>query len=638
MSQSFRSWFFEGMRPSAKVRDEKSPWYCVMCLTGLDYFGSLGYAPGIAALSAGLLAPQATIVLVLLTLLGALPMYKRVAEKSPHGQGSIAMLEELVPGWIGKALILCLLGFAATDFIITITLSTADAAAHIAENSYVKQLCAADHSWAFLQYRMGVTITLLTILTLVFMKGFKEAVQVAIVVVSAFIILNLGVSVVGCYEVFRTPNAWATWQAHLVASFQTPWNMAFRSLIVFPALALGMSGFETGVTVMPIVIGDPLDKERDLAERIRNTKKLLTAAAVIMSSFLLISSFMCTLLIPQAAFQTGGEANGRALAYIAHKYMGNIYGTCYDISTIFILWFSGASSMAGLLSLVPRYLPRFGMAPTWAQATRPLVLFFGLVSYVVTYLFNADVDAQGGAYATGVLVLMSSAAIAVFFSVPKSKYLTRIMYMLISAIFIYTTVMNVNQRPEGLHIAAFFITTIFIISFISRAMRSTELRTKNVNFGEKGTIFVEQNKNKVVHLVAHTPGTYDYGACEQKARDLHYLHHSDAADLVFLEVTVKDASDFTDDEILIHAQEIDGYQILRCESAAVPNAIASVLIQIRNRTGVVPHAFLYWTEGNPIFYALKYIFLGSGETGPVTREILREVEPDVSRRPRIHVA
>lgn len=639
IKRKFRRWFFEGMRPSAHVRDEKSPWYYVMCLTGLDYFGSLGYAPGIAALSAGLLAPQATTVLVLLTLLGALPMYKRVAEKSPHGQGSIAMLEELVPGWIGKVIILCLLGFAATDFIITITLSTADAAAHIAENSYVKQLCAADHSWAFLQYRMGVTITLLTILTLVFMKGFKEAVQVAIVVVSTFILLNLGVAFVGCYEVFRTPDAWSMWQEHLVASFQTPWNMTIKSLIVFPALALGMSGFETGVTVMPIVIGDPAgDKERDLAERIRNTKKLLTAAAVIMSSFLLISSFMCTLLIPQPAFQAGGEANGRALAYIAHKYLGNIYGTCYDISTILILWFSGASSMAGLLSLVPRYLPRFGMAPTWAKATRPLVIFFGIVSYVVTYLFKADVDAQGGAYATGVLVLMSSAAVAVFFTIPKSKFLSRTMYFFISAIFIYTTVMNINQRPEGLHIAAFFIATIFIISFISRAMRSTELRTQNVNFGEKGTSFVEQYQNKVVHIVAHTPGSYDYRACEQKARDLHYLHHSDAPDLVFLEVTVKDASEFTDDELLIHAQEIDGYQVLQCESTAVPNAIASVLIQIRNRTGMVPHAFLYWTEGNPIFYALKYIFLGSGETGPVTREILREVEPDVARRPRIHVA
>jgi hypothetical protein len=636
-TKRLRSWFFQGMKPSAKARDEKAPWLWVMCLTGLDYFGSLGYAPGIAALSAGLLAPQATLVLVLLTLCGALPMYKRVSEKSPHGQGSISMLEKLVPGWTGKALILCLIGFAATDFIITITLSAADAAAHIAENSYVKQLCSQDHTWLFLENRMGVTFALLLVLAFVFLMGFKEAVQVAVVVVSAYILLNIGVAAVGCYEVFRKPEDWTHWLTQLVETYKTPWHMMTRSLIVFPALALGMSGFETGVAVMPIVKGDPSDTEDKPTGRIRGTKKLLTTAALVMSTFLLLSSFMTTLLIPQAAFQQGGEANGRALAYIAHKYLGAGYGTCYDISTIFILWFSGASSLAGLLSLVPRYLPRFGMAPDWARATRPLVIFFALVSFVVTYLFKADVDAQGGAYATGVLVLMSSAAVAVFLSLPKTDYLARVIYFSISSIFAYTTVMNVAQRPEGLHIAAFFILSIFIISFISRAFRSTELRTGNVKFDENAQKILERFKGKPIYIVAHTPGSHDYKACERRARELHYLDIAEAPELIFLEITVKDASDFTEDELFVQCVEEDGYHILRCSSAAVPNAIASILIDIRNKIGTVPHAFLYWTEGNPIFFALKYLFLGVGETGPVTREILREAEPNANRRPRIHV-
>ena len=128
-------------------------------------------------------------------------------------------------------------------------------------------------------------------------------------------------------------------------------------------LGLGLSGFETGVAVMPQVRGGATDSEDNPAGRIRGTKRLLTTAALIMSAFLITSSIVTTLLIPQEAFQPGGPANGRALAYLAHEYLGNVFGSVYDISTICILWFAGASALAGLLNLVPRYLPRYGMAP-----------------------------------------------------------------------------------------------------------------------------------------------------------------------------------------------------------------------------------------------------------------------------------
>src|SRR3979409_1625044 len=152
----------------------QSFWLWVMCLTGVDYFSTLGYQPSIAFEATGLLTPFATVLLVLVTLLGAYPVYAYVAGKSPHGQGSIAMLEKLLHGWKGKLLVLILLGFAATDFVITKTLSAAAAAVHLLENpNWPKE-------WAGDAWQMGATMLLLVVLGAVFMRGFGEVIGIAV--------------------------------------------------------------------------------------------------------------------------------------------------------------------------------------------------------------------------------------------------------------------------------------------------------------------------------------------------------------------------------------------------------------------------------------------------------------------------
>lgn len=591
-----------------------------MCLTGLDYFSTLGYQPGIAFLAAGLLSPVATLVLVLITLLGALPVYSAVAQRSPNGQGSISMLAELFPGWTGKLLVLCLLGFAATDFIITMTLSTADATAHVIENPFFP---------AFLHHKVGLTLVLLGMLGGIFLAGFREAIGLAIVLVGSYLALNVIVVSVGLYELARHPSLLAGWRNHLFEVHGSVPQMIGLALLVFPKLALGLSGFETGVVVMPLIEGDA-------EQRIRNTRKLLLTAALIMSVFLLGSSLITSVLIEPQEFRKGGEANGRALAFLAHRYLGDAFGTTYDISTILILAFAGASAMAGLLNLVPRYLPRFGMAPEWARASRPLVLVFTAIAFVVTVLFDADVDAQGGAYATGVLVLMTSAAVAVTVSVWNSK--ARLPFLLIAAAFTYTTVVNMFERPEGLRIASFFIFLTVATSVVSRAMRATELRINRVTFNAAALGIIESDLDKVIRVVAHRPGRDDLAEYEEKDRSTRSCHNLSLEEqIIFLEVEPGDASDFTDD-IEVTGVTVGGHQVLRTRSAAVPNAIAAILLELSESTGRLAHVYFGWTEGNPVGYFFRFLFLGEGDVAPVTREVLRKKIRDPKLRPNVHVS
>lgn len=492
---------------------KKHSWLAVLCLIGLDYFSTLAYLPALGLLTIGMFSPFATIAIVLVTLFGAAPVYFEVAKRSYVGQGSIAMLEKLVSGWFGKLFILAIISFAATDFVITITLSVADASAHIIENPSLTFLFKDQTNWLI---NLGISLGMLGILGLVFFLGMREAIITGILVSVPFLLLTFVIIFRGLYELFAHPhlfsNLFQNFNYHGSINYQgLNWMFFFIILLTFPRLALGLSGFETGVMTMPYINGEgkriPEEKSKieheqekieeakklEILGRIKNTKKMLLTGALIMSFCLITSTLITNIFITQDQVKPGGVAANRALSYLGHKFLGNIFGDIYDVSTITILWFAGGSAMAGLLAIIPRYLPRFGMAPRWVASQRPVVLIITIICTAILLVFRADVTSQSGAYATGVLGLILSSAIAVsivlikeIFQSKKSKKLHlwfKFYYFLfISFVFLYIFVDNIYLRPDGIIISSLFFICIVIGSAISRLFRASELRINTAGF------------------------------------------------------------------------------------------------------------------------------------------------------------
>ena len=590
------------------------PWWKVIWLTGVDYFSTLGYQPGIALLAAGAVAPIATVILVLVTLFGALPVYAQVARRSYAGQGSIAMLENLLSGWKGKVLVLTLLGFAATDFVITMTLSAADAAKHAIENPFLHPILG--------EHQILVTLAILTVLAAVFLKGFNEAIGLAAVAAVPYLALNLVVLGRGVLEVIANPALLAGWRSALAAQGNFPLLMA-GALLVFPKLALGLSGFETGVSVMPLIDGGEADRGYSPRAggapmgRVTNTRKLLFTAAAIMSGMLILSSIVTTLLIDRADYAEGGKASGRAIAFLAHRYLGAGFGTVYDVSTILILGLAGASAMAGLLHLIPRYLPRFGMAPRWAALSRPLVLVLFAIDVIITLIFRADVEAQSGAYATGVLVLILSAAVAATLALWRERRWGLAAYTaILCLVFAYTLADNCLERPDGLIIGIIFTVLLMLVCAISRSIRSVEFRIPHGYFADvESWRLGPETRGKKVHLVPITSSSAD---ARRKKRAEIVRHYNVRGPFLFLHVNLLDnRSEFSAPLEVSLRKEGDDYVAEVFGAIAIANTIAYLSEAIDPKS-----IFIGLTRRGLMAQAVRYLLFGEGETGLMVYTIL----------------
>jgi hypothetical protein len=296
--------------------------------------------------------------------------------------------------------------------------------------------------------------------------------------------------------------------------------------------------------------------------------------------------------------------------------------------------------MAGLINIVPRYLPGYGMAPEWGRLVRPVVLVYTVLSIGITVAFGADVNAQAGAYATGILAMMVSGAVAVSISCYRGHQRKAAAgFGVLVLVMGYALVENVIHKPDGLVISAFFVAGIIVISLVSRVTRTTELRAERIDFDETARRFVLDSLvfDGRLDIVAHKPhGNSGRSYTTKEAIQRLVNPVPGTADVIFLEVAISDPSSFA--EVLqVHGTEVGGHRILRVCSPAAPNAIAAVLLALRDATGVIPHAYFDWSEGNPVTHMVRYLLLGQGDTAPVVREIIREHEPDPARRPRIHV-
>jgi hypothetical protein len=660
-------------------------WWVVLSLVGLDYFSSLAYLPSIAVTIMGensYLAPLAAAGVVLVTLLAALPVYWYVVGRSPHGHGGVGLLSQVLHGWTGKLLILIVLGFIATDFVITRSLSISDASAHIVSNPVYQENARAVtenretvRGWlpsslqgGFFdfwneQLVLAVVLTLLSFALYFFLvktlsRGF---ISVAVVVVVVYLLVNAVVLGGALTYLFGHPDLLTGWEHSLRpelgdirAETGGPLRAALRlAALAFPAMAIGLSGFELSLAAAPMIDGGSGDTEANPRGRIRRARLLLVVAALIMCVLVLASVFVVTILVPPTS---SGIVHHRALAYLAHgeALQGNIppgdvvpvagkaFGTLYDISTVLILCLAGASATISFKDIVPDFLARFGMQLVWAHKVGVIMHLFNLVILLVTVVFAASVEKQQWAYAASVLALLFSASLAAMLDVRQRLHgwLARVFlalpFTVVTILFAGMGVLIVFQQATGVAIALAFVLVVLLTAIVSRWLRSTEMRFEGFTFADQASQkrWAEICQLEFQVLVPHDPHGSTLRHKEHEIRDRHRLGPD--VPIIFLEVRLGDPSDFYG-KPLMKIDQVDGEEVVRVTHAtSIAHVVAAVGLAFRE-VGHPPELHFTWSNRSPLAANLDFLLLGQGNIPWMVHTLLQKGEPILARRPRVIV-
>jgi hypothetical protein len=664
----------------------------VLCVIGLDYLSTLAYQPSIAFGAAGRFAPLVTVLVACVTLFFALPLYWYIAGRSPHGGGSSALLERVIPGWFGKLLLLVLLAFGAVDLVFTRTFSAATAAEHLTFNpdpqwqqtlddatrggeGWRQQLpdwvkARSDGLWQRQTVVTLIVLTLSTVAGLIFFRGYtRNFVRLAVLAVAFYLVLTLIVVGSGVAYLIEHPHLVEGWWRAVWAGDWKPgaqvrpagdWGALLGECVpMLPALCLGLSGFELTLMAMPLVRGRKDDDPQKPRGAIRNTRILLTVAAVTMSGYLLTSTLVTTVLIPPGAQETTGQAKYRALAYLAHggalsdgesatamnPLFGLVFGTVYDFATVGILSLAGLSFALTLAAWIPPYLHRLGMEFTWSMNWGVLAYLFLGVKFAVTAYYGADVDAHRAAYLTAVLAIFAFAALAAMVDVWQRRRdmnwrkLFRVppLFLLALGAFAVCAVTVAWARPVGAVMAGAFIALVLGVSIATRAWRSTEFRFHSFEFADKFTEY-EWAKLKASDYPILVPTRHGQKDLREKEIDVRTRHRLPGnVPIMFVVAELADPSDFSQHPLVRIARE-DGrivIHITRC--CSIPHAIAAAAIELAS-DGAVPEVHFGWSAENPVTANLHFVLFGMGNVPWMVHTLIRRANVPNARKPRVVVA